>query len=71
MTQLEKDIIQTVQENKLYFHPFQVGAWIISPIIWSEPSGEEKEVQIDKETMIEEFSQTLDVLDLTVFINEQ
>ena len=63
MTQLEKDIIQTVQENKLYFHPFQVG-------VWSEPSGEEKEVQIDKETMIEEFSQTLDVLDLTLFINE-
>lgn len=69
MTQLEKDIIQICDENKLY-QPFQVGMYIISPILWGEPWGEEKEVQIDKETMVEEFSQTLDVLDLTLFINE-
>lgn len=70
MTQLEKNIIQTCQDNKLY-QPFQVGAYIISPILWGEPWGEEKEIQIDRETMIEEFAQTLDVLDLNLLTNEQ
>lgn len=70
MTQLEKDIIQTCQDNKLY-QPFQVGGYIISPILWGEPWGEEKEIQIDRETMMEEFAQTLDVLDLNLLTNEQ
>ena len=63
MTQLEKDIIQLCRENKLY-QPFQVGGFIISPIHWGEVDGE---VEVDCESMMEEFEQTLDVLDLTYF----
>lgn len=63
MIQLEKDILQLCRDNKLY-QPFQVGGFIICPIHWGEIDGE---VEIDRESMIEEFEQTLDVLDLTYF----
>jgi|688.fasta_scaffold1841914_2 hypothetical protein len=67
MTQLEQDIIDLCQDNK-YFQPFQLGGFIICPIYCGVD--QEGVVQVDRESMIEDLEQTLDVLDLTYLYSE-
>lgn len=58
--QLEQDIIALCRENKLY-QPFQVGGYIISPIHYGEE--EDGTFTLDTESMYEEFSIVLDLID--------
>ena len=66
MTQLEKDILQLCRDNKLY-QPFQVGGFIISPIHYIKDN---VSVYFDRLSMMEEFEQTLDVLDYSFLEQE-